>query len=625
MAQLNQAAALAPKHVKRAAVADGDEEMVEEMEQKITPTPAPMSVQDSVASWGLRAELAKNLLDEGIHEYFPVQRLVCPFIIRQSASLCIYPKDMCVSAPTGSGKTISYALPIINTLCRTQSTRRLRALILLPTKELAKQVFGVFDRLARGTSLKIALVIGAQAFHEEQVQLVGATHDVGYNGPGNMTLSLSFARLWSNADALQEAPGSLGISLVDVVICTPGRLHDHLTFTAGFTLQHLRFMVLDEADRLLGNAYHSWVQRMVQSVESVGGGKGEGLHGLAYGQGPGGEGEEEGDERQGLQCYVNSPERWNSVPALQRLLFSATLTDNPQKLAALGIHNPEIVRMVNENAGDEATQHATQTAYTVPATLYESTTVCETVKRPLILSTILVEALGTELLAPSLTVGADDSSPTGHVYKLLAGEMCMIFSSSVETTHRLCRMLQLLNGQAIQDDHTGVGAAPVLGKVHSHKLLFGGIVAEVSRLLRDEEKAELMKNAAAGKVRILVASDQMARGMDLPNCKLVINYDVPKSAKTYVHRVGRTARANREGHAITLLKSGQVGAFRQMRSLIGYGASKTEVGSKTVKKIPKCKPNKELETTITDRVAAAIKRLPSSLGLGQNASTEIGE
>ena len=62
----------------------------------------------------------------------------------------------------------------------------------------------------------------------------------------------------------------------------------------------------------------------------------------------------------------------------------------------------------------------------------------------------------------------------------------------------------------------------------------------------------------------------MARGIDLPNVSLVLNYDAPKHGTTYVHRVGRTARANRKGEAITFLKQGQVCVVRSSWTTLLY-------------------------------------------------------
>ena len=53
-----------------------------------------------------------------------------------------------------------------------------------------------------------------------------------------------------------------GVGAVDVEVCTPGRLVDHLESTPGLTLEHLRFLVVDEADRLLNQSYNNWVEKV---------------------------------------------------------------------------------------------------------------------------------------------------------------------------------------------------------------------------------------------------------------------------------------------------------------------------------------------------------------------------
>eukprot|EP00975_Prorocentrum_lima_P068600 12921597-Prorocentrum_lima.AAC.1 len=57
----------------------------------------------------------------------------------------------------------------------------------------------------------------------------------------------------------------------------------------------------------------------------------------------------------------------------------------------------------------------------------------------------------------------------------------------------------------------------------------------------------------------------MARGIDLAGVKLVVNFDCPNNIKTYIHRAGRTARANRSGLCLTFLKKGQITQFKKMR------------------------------------------------------------
>ena len=57
---------------------------------------------------------------------------------------------------------------------------------------------------------------------------------------------------------------------VDIVVATPGRLLDHLEKTPGFTLQHLRYLVIDEADRLLNQSYQGWVEKVIKAAHRCG-------------------------------------------------------------------------------------------------------------------------------------------------------------------------------------------------------------------------------------------------------------------------------------------------------------------------------------------------------------------
>lgn len=141
-----------------------------------------------------------------------------------------------------------------------------------------------------------------------------------------------------------------------------------------------------------------------------------------------------------------------------------------------------------------------------------------------------------------------------------SGDMCIVFASSVETTHRLCRFLQTMNSSS-SSSSSSLSSSRGDG---DGGLLFRGAVAEMSRDLSTAEREDIMRRAEAGEIAVLVSSDHMARGIDLPNVRVVLNYDPPSFARTYVHRVGRTARANREGIAITLVKKGQQGIFKKM-------------------------------------------------------------
>lgn len=81
----------------------------------------------------------------------------------------------------------------------------------------------------------------------------------------------------------------------------------------------------------------------------------------------------------------------------------------------------------------------------------------------------------------------------------------------------------------------------------------------------------------AGEVRVLVATDLASRGIDVEGVALVINYDVPTDPDTYVHRIGRTGRAEREGAAYTFLSPGDMGDLRAIEHRIGERIARAEV------------------------------------------------
>jgi ATP-dependent RNA helicase DDX51/DBP6 len=146
--------------------------------------------------------------------------------------------------------------------------------------------------------------------------------------------------------------------------------------------------------------------------------------------------------------------------------------------------------------------------------------------------------------------------------------------------------------------------------------------------MRSDEREAIMRDAAAGKIRILVSSDHMARGIDLPNIKLVVNYDPPKYPKTYVHRVGRTARANRKGFTVTMLKVGQVGAFKKMRSTIGStveaGNSNAATGA-SVGNMKKYMSSTDIEEAVSEKYRLAVKKLSHILDMESKGALKLAD
>ncbi|XP_073500238.1 probable ATP-dependent RNA helicase DDX47 [Phyllobates terribilis] len=134
-------------------------------------------------------------------------------------------RDIIGLAETGSGKTGAFALPILQTLL--ENPQRLYALVLTPTRELAFQISEQFEALGSSIGVKSAVIVG---------------------GIDMMSQSL----------ALAKKP--------HVVIATPGRLIDHLENTKGFNLRAIKYLVMDEADRILNMDFETEVDKILKVI-----------------------------------------------------------------------------------------------------------------------------------------------------------------------------------------------------------------------------------------------------------------------------------------------------------------------------------------------------------------------
>lgn len=562
----------------------------DEIERALEMTRLP--ILEAARRWGMADFLVRNLRANGHEHFFPIQALVIPDVIvaeRHMASLRV--RDVCCAAPTGSGKTLAFVLPVLNALAK-RRIRRLRALVILPSRDLAQQVYRVFDDYRKGSEndLRIGLAIGQTDFKAEQKKLILGEDEDEDDGnstsqsqnwtrlrhsmdPGNLDLALDVMGKelqGSTGNHSDEIPAG-GISAVDVLVCTPGRLVDHLDNTPGFTLQHLRWLIIDEADRLLSQSYHGWIQRVLDCVHapprlSKRNNDHSSIHldPVTYRR----------SEQDAFVETISSSLADDGVSSigtgassdvcqriqLRKLLYSATLTKDPQKLSSLRLVNPKYFNahdlkrrqneMANNNSVNSGTAHEFEgSLYRMPEQLKEKTVECTAEQKPLVLLALLLERLNKY-----------------HETEKSSGKKntIVVFASSLESTHRLTRLLQLLWQAA---DFSG--APPV----------------EFSSALNQHKRSQLMKRCNDPNdrsVSVLVCSDGMSRGMDLASCRAVIHYDVPGMAKTYVHRCGRTARAGQDGTAIALLKGkGQAGQFARLRRLIALPERVTKASVKT--------------------------------------------
>uniref|UniRef100_A0A667YJC5 ATP-dependent RNA helicase n=1 Tax=Myripristis murdjan TaxID=586833 RepID=A0A667YJC5_9TELE len=407
---------------------------------------------------GISAQLVKKLENNGIQHFFPVQAEVIPAILESAHQGLLIgrggyrPRDICVSAPTGSGKTLAFVIPVLQALMK-RVVCEVRALAVLPTKELAQQVCKVFTTYAEGTTLKVVMLAGQKSFAAEQA-------------------------------SLSEMRGGMRRSLADIVVTTPGRLVDHINKNSGLCLDQLRFLIIDEADRMIDSMHHFWLSQVTKSV-------------YRSGSGP----EAVSIFKRTEPAFVTAASLSPPQMPLQKLLFSATLTQNPEKLQQLGLYQPRLFSSVHSHTEDR---------YNFPEGLTEYYVHCTLTKKPLLVLHFVLRMK----LSPILC-----------------------FTNSREAAHRLFLLVQL----------------------------FGGVqAAEFSSRLSPSERKRTLKDFEQGKIQLLISTDAAARGIDINGVKCVLNYDAPQYVRTYIHRIGRTARAGKSGLAFTFLLAVQEKNFLKM-------------------------------------------------------------
>ncbi|KAI8438333.1 hypothetical protein MSG28_010899 [Choristoneura fumiferana] len=383
-----------------------------------------------------------------------VQEQVIPFVIKENEQPHpFWPHDICVSAPTGSGKTLAFVLPIVQILMNSIG-HHVRAMIVLPVQELAAQVSKVFKKYCTNTGLKVVLLSASTPLRKEQQQIVRYTESAGW------------------------------ISEADIIVCTAGRLVEHIQNTEGFTLKHLKFLVIDEADRIMDHIQNDWLYHLDRHIKL------------------------ENELMTGKVANLS----WNSLseqnPPPHKLLFSATLSQDPEKLEQWGLFQPKLFSAAPTNDFEDEDSIR---KFTTPDELVEQYVQCNAEDKPLILYHFLVEQNWDKVIC---------------------------FTNAAQSAHRLTVLLN------------------VWGKGNLK-------VAELSAALDRSTRDMVLKKFTQSEINVLVGTDALARGIDIPDCYYVVSYDPPRNIKTYIHRVGRTGRAGRVGHAVTILQHNQMHLFKE--------------------------------------------------------------
>ena len=507
----------------------------------------------------------KHLARKSITEALPIQSGVIPLLHGDAK----YGGDLCISAATGSGKTLAYAIPMVEAL-RDKYGHKLRGLVVVPTRELVAQAKDTLDLLTAGTDLRVATSVGNQALRIESEAFVSRKQR--YDPEARLAernkvidrdeqlMDWDFdAMLSLSNDEEDRFPDHIYEyhSQIDILVCTPGRLVEHLKSTKGFNLHDVQWLIIDEADRLLDDSFQEWIDTVIPELEYM-----RPLNAV---------------EQRFARC----------TPLLRRrevtkVVLSATMTRDVGKLGGLKLKRPKMVVL----EGTEAEDGEDLNGLELPATLREYAVMIEDVEtKPLALLKILetplpeplsaptkqdtVDAMDVDAPAPnggsstaptadqdsdatssdsdsdsdsdSITSSSEDESTTSttHIsnskprHRTSTTHSTLIFTSSTSSTHRLAQLLSLLR--------------PSLAP----------LISTLTKSTSPAHIARTLRSFAHGSTHILIATDRASRGLDLPDLKKVVNYDVPSSVGGYVHRVGRTARAGKEGVAVSMVEGRQ--------------------------------------------------------------------
>ncbi|KAF2756949.1 P-loop containing nucleoside triphosphate hydrolase protein [Pseudovirgaria hyperparasitica] len=497
----------------------------------------------------------KHLGKLGYDEAFAVQAGLIPLI---SPGKDKHMGDICVSAATGSGKTLAYMLPMVESLKHSLVTK-LRGLVIVPTRELVTQAQKVAEDCAAKTGLKIGTAVGNQVLHDEQRSLVRKRRRYDPDAAkilNDKALQVLKSGSLEEDELLEDCrdmlPGHVPIyeSNVDILICTPGRLVDHIRSTRGFHLYDLKWLVIDEADRLLDQSFQDWTEVLMSQLDAQ---KPEGL----------------------LSAYermLATLDRPKARKDLTKIILSATMTKDLAKLSALRLSRPRLLVVGEEKGGKGGTEQilTDNETFDLPKTLTEyALSVGDGSKKPLYLLHLLSNNVFVDSPAED-QAEASQKKPTSKLPKDSADS-----SSDEDSSSHEAEDSSGSDSDAKINQHTAPPEDPIAQEARSRPrlIIFTNNNENASRLAHvlgalDSKFAamtgvltksstttvgkKVLREFSNGKKSILIASDRASRGLDVPNVTHIINYDIPRSVVSYVHRIGRTARAERSGEACTL-------------------------------------------------------------------------
>lgn len=525
------------------------------------PTAVEASKRVPFDKLGVEPSFVKKLAKHGYTDALAVQSVLLPML---QPGYEQHQGDICVSARTGSGKTLAYLLPIAEAL-RTRTTPVLSAIVVVPTRQLVDQALQVAEELCTGTKIKVGTAVGNVPFATEQKQLVKMTAQYdpkkasALQEKAKTQQKTGFVDNRGLMDDLATLPKDhvpQYDSAVDILICTPGRLVEHIESTTGFLLRSVRWLVIDEADQLLNQNFQGWSKILMDAL---------------HGETP----EDMMNMQERLRKQMKLSGRSLFVPpstsrSITKVVLSATMEKDLTKLGALQLKRPKLV-----SVQDELEEHLPVTegdSFDLPSTLDEfAVPVGDGQKKPLyLLYLLLTHVFGARDQPPRNDEQISDDSDSSSD------------SSSDSESDSESESDSDSDSASHSSSNSDTPAKPSVAKHNNRVLIFTKSNESASRLshllsvlepsLKEYLKAmapsstakalkKLLRSFSSGSVKILIASDAASRGLDIPDISHVVNYDMPTSNTSYVHRVGRTARAGKAGEAWTLVTKTEAGWF----------------------------------------------------------------
>lgn len=485
-------------------------------ESKLKPSNAPMIGDDAdFKALGLHANLLKCLENARYSKPTKIQRLSIPKLISlghqrtRTNPFPPQPRDMFMQAQTGSGKTLAFTLPIINQILNAKGkiTRQsgIYAVILTPTRELAQQIYQfIEDTICKKACNWIVpgIVIGGEKKKAEKARLRKG---------------------------------------INILVATPGRLVDHIENTQSLDLSTVRYLILDEGDRLMELGFEESIAAIVNRLQKD------------Y---------RDNEQVLGPLSDVMPPRRVN-------VLCSATLKGNVKKLGEITLNNPEVIS-ASTILGEEELDHHMK----APDQLIQEIVVVPPKLRYTTLSGSLMnmtrKGVDSSTFTKSLVFLSCSHSVDFHFIALTKdGKRLKIDRERKEILKKIKnnktnknKMDKNRSKEGTEGDDDKEDKEELLGSITAMTaphISPNTIIYKLHGSLSQQTRTATLNHFSNDNSHntILLCTDVASRGLDLPAIDHVIEYDPPFCVADHLHRVGRTARLGKKGLSLLFLLPGE--------------------------------------------------------------------